>query len=129
MNTWHRPPNSLAKFVSAGSSSAKEILVRTPKGVIFDRTIAEVGIVEAAHDRKRRRFGLAQDEIRGTGDLVGDRDFGDFEYASRRVSRTAQVQDWLHTGRTDRDISDPDAPRTSEGVGDDHRDLDISTAL
>src|ERR1700722_5559849 len=109
MNTWHRPPNSLAKFVSAGSSSAKEILVRTPKGVIFDRTIAEVGIVEAAHDRERRRFGLAQDEIRG--------------------SRTAQVQDWLHTGRTDRDISDPDAPRTSEGVGDDHRDLDISTAL
>ena len=61
---------------------------------------------------------LAEGQLRGRGDLVGDRPDRGAHDPPVGVGRPAQVLEGQQAGGPDRDVDDPPAPRTTERIGD-----------
>ena len=77
------------KFASAACDQRNRSSFARRNDVLLDGSLAEVGVVESAQDRERRALGLAEDQVGRAGDLVGDRDLGDFEHSPVGVGRAA----------------------------------------
>ena len=82
----------------------------------------------AADDRDGAAGGLAEGELGGGGELVGDGADRRVHHAAVGVGRAAQVVERQRPGHADRDVDDAPAPRPAERVGDDHRHVDAEPA-
>src|SRR5437764_363424 len=78
---------------------------------------------QSAHEHDGHPFGLPAREIRGSRDLVRDRDAGRPQLVADAVRRSAQVEDRLEARDADRHIRRPLPERASERVGDEDADL------
>ena len=75
--------------------------------------------VDAADDRGRNARALAQHELGGAGDLVGDGDHRRAQLVADAVVRAAQVAERGDPGDAERDVGRPLPPRAPERVADD----------
>ncbi len=82
----------LSGDVRLGGVSAKQVLAGGAHEV-GARPLAEQRRVEPADEGEGRRGRLAQHEVGGRGDLVGDRHLGGLEHAAEGVARPAKVED------------------------------------
>ena len=80
------------------------------------------GDVEAAHDGDRDAVELAEDELRRSGDLVGEGDARRVELVARGILLAVEDAERLDAGGADRDVGRARAPRPAERVGDDDAD-------
>ena len=74
----------------------------------------------AAHEGGRPARRLAEDELRGRGDLVGDGADRGGHRPAVGVGRAPEVLERPEAGDADREVGDPEAPRPPEAVRDDH---------
>ena len=78
----------------------------------------------AADERGGPAGGLAEGELGGRGDLVGDGPDGRAHHPAVGIGRAAQVLERGDPGHADRDVDDAPAPRPAERVGHDDRQVD-----
>ena len=90
---------------------------------VLDRRLAPRR-VGAADDRGGPGGRLAERELGGRRDLVGDGPDGRAHDPAVVVGDAAEVLERQHPGDPDRDVDDAPAPRPAERVADDDRDVD-----
>ena len=82
------------------------------------------GGLRAADERRRPAGRLAEGELGGRGDLVGHGPDRRAHDPAVGVGLTAQVVERADPGHADRDVDDPPAPRPTERVRHDDRQVD-----
>ena len=78
---------------------------------------------QSADDRGRNAVGLAHDELRRAGDLVGDGDLRRVQLVAGGVPLAVEVDERRDAGDAERDVGRAASPGAPERVGDDHADL------
>src|SRR6187200_2856831 len=101
---WRNSTVAVPRFLAARPRSAEEVALARHDEL---RRAAVSPHVDAAHPRGRDPAGLAEHELRRTGDLVRDRDLGRAQLVARGVARAAEVAKRRQARNAERDIGRP----------------------